>query len=125
MGAGAPSARRLPCSCYLHRMPRRGVSVTLDSDNLLWLRAQAGPGRSVSRIVDDLVGEARARGRRADAAPRSVAGTIDLGDFNPEAADLDLRTLFDVSLGGSAAVHERRARYARKRPAGRRGSGGA
>ena len=96
-------------------MAKRAVSMTLDTDNLIWLRAQAGPAGSVSRIVDDLVGEARAGGRRLRSAPRSVAGTVGLRNFDPTGADRELRALFDAALGGSAAVHEQRARYERKR----------
>ncbi len=96
-------------------MSKRAVSMTLDTDNLIWLRAQAGPGGSVSRLVDDLVGEARAGGRRLGTAARSVAGTVDLRNFDPATADRELRALFDAALGGTAAVHERRARYERKR----------
>ncbi len=95
-------------------MAKRAVSMTLDTDNLIWLRAQAGPGGSVSRVVDDLVGEARAGGRRLGSAPRSVAGTVGLRDFEPATADRELRALFDAALGGNAAVHEQRARYDRK-----------
>ena len=95
-------------------MAKRAVSMTLDTDNLIWLRAQAGPGGSVSRIVDDLVGEARAGGRRLGTAARSVAGTVDLRNFDPATADRELRALFDAALGGNAAVHEQRARYDRK-----------
>lgn len=97
-------------------MPKRAISMTLDTENLIWLRAQTGPGRSVSRIVDDLVSSARASRRRPDAATRSVAGTVDLRNFDPEAADRDVRALFAAALGsGTATVHERRARYDRKR----------
>lgn len=90
--------------------------MTLDTDNLTWLRAHAGPDRSVSRIVDDLVSEARVSQRRPGATARSVAGTVDLTNFDPEAADRDVHALFDTALGGgTAAVHERRARYERER----------
>ena len=96
-------------------MSKRAISLTLDTDNLIWLRAQAGPGGSVSRIVDDLVGEARVGGRRLGTAARSVAGTVDLRNFDPAGADRELRAVFDTALGGNAAVHEQRARYDRKR----------
>ena len=76
----------------------------MDMDNLIWLRAQAGRRGSVSRIVDDLVGEARAGGRRIGTAARSVAGTVDLRNFDPAAADCELRALFDTAPGGGAAV---------------------
>ncbi len=78
-------------------MPKRAVSVTLDVDNLVWLRAQANAGRNVSRIVNELVGEARAAGRRFGAATRSVAGTVDLRHFDPTAADQGVRKLVDAA----------------------------
>lgn len=109
--ADAVRAVLVACSSYSHRMAKRAVSMTLDTDNLLWLSAQAGPGGSVSRIVDDLVGEARASGRRLGTAARSVAGTVDLRNFDPATADRELRALFDAALGGNAAVREQRARY--------------
>ena len=85
-------------------MPKRAVSVTLDVDNLIWLRAQAGAGRNVSRIVNELVSEARAVGRRFGAATRSVAGTIDLRNYDPVAADREIRALLNgVRRGKSAA----------------------
>ena len=96
-------------------MPRRPLSVTLDSDNLLWLRAQAGPYRSISRIVDGLVGEARASGRHRAQTARSVVGTVNLSGFDPVATDREIRSLFDGTSGGAAAVHETHARYVRQR----------
>lgn len=85
-------------------MPKRAVSVTLDVDNLIWLRAQAGAGRNVSRIVNELVSEARAVGRRFGAATRSVAGTIDLRNYDPAAADREIRALLNgVRRGKSVA----------------------
>ena len=85
-------------------MPKRAVSVTLDVDNLIWLRAQAGAGRNVSRIVNELVSEARAVGRRFGAATRSVAGTVDLRSYDPAAADREIRALLNgVRRGKSSA----------------------
>ena len=92
-------------------MPKRAVSVTLDVDNLVWLRAQAGGRRNVSRIVNELVGEARSAGRRFGDATRSVAGTVNLRNFDPAAADQEVRALFDAAL--------RRRPAAPPRPAGR------
>lgn len=66
-------------------MPKRAISVTLDVDNLTWLRAQAGGGRHVSRILNELAGEARAAGRRFGVPMRSIAGTVDLRDYDPAA----------------------------------------
>ncbi len=96
-------------------MARQPVSVTLDSDNLLWLRGQAGPSRSVSRIVDELVGEARASRRNRGETARSVVGTVNLHDFDPVSADHEIRALFDGTRGSTGAVHETHARYVRQR----------
>ena len=102
-------------------MPKRAVSVTLDVDNLTWLRAQGGAGRNVSRIVNELVSEARAVGRRFGAATRSVAGTVDLRNYDPGAADRQLHTILNGALRGSSATPGRLARSgARRGPAGAR-----
>ena len=96
-------------------MPKRAVSVTLDVDNLVWLRAQSGGGRNVSRIVNELVGEARAAGRRFGAATRSVAGTVDLRHFDPAAADREVRKLFDATPPVRRSASARPARSDGKR----------
>lgn len=101
-------------------MPKRAVSVTLEVDNLVWLRAQAGGGRNVSRIVNELVGEARAAGRRFGAATRSVAGTVDLANYELGAADRESRTLSRGARNTQPAVRERPLRRC-----GRRGPAGA
>lgn len=98
-------------------MPKRAVSVTLDVDNLVWLRAQAGAGRNVSRIVNELVGEARAAGRRFGATQRSVAGTVDLRQFDPAAAHREVRALFGAALGDRSAARIRPLRCGGQRPA--------
>lgn len=102
-------------------MPKRAVSVTLDIDNLIWLRAQAGAGRNVSRIVNELVGDARAAGRRFGAATRSVAGTVDLRRFDPPAAERDMGTLFDAEPCSRRAASEPPARSGGKRRPSRAG----
>ena len=88
-------------------MPKRAVSVTLDVDNLIWLRAQAGAGRNVSRIVNELVSEARAVGRRFGAATRSVAGTIDLRNYDPAAADQEIRASMTRAVRAASAASGR------------------
>jgi hypothetical protein len=87
-------------------MGKRAISVTLDADNVTWLRAQAGAARarSVSELLDRLVSDARRGGRLSHA--KSVRGTIDI-----DAADPDLRT-------ADAAVH---ALFRRALTRGRRG----
>ena len=68
-------------------MPKRGISVTLSDDNLLWLKArtQAAKARSLSETLDGLVTEARLSGRIPDSLMRSVVGTIDVESTRPNA----------------------------------------
>ena len=81
-------------------MPRKAISVTLDQENLLWLRAQtaAAKGKSVSDTLDRLVSEARAAGRVAPGTVRSVVGTIDISDADPDllTADEYVRGLYEA-----------------------------
>ena len=97
--------------------------MTIEEDNLLWLKAQAAATAkgSVSAVLDRLVGEARAEGRTGAAAIRSVAATIDLPSEDPglEEASAHVRTMFDQSLRRPLAVKEtapgRGRRKARRR----------
>ena len=72
-------------------MPKRGISVTLATDNLLWLRTQAAAGkrRSLSEALDRLVTEARLAGRVVEGAVKSVVGTIDLAGDDPDLSGAD------------------------------------
>ena len=82
-------------------MPKSAVSVTLDRDNLVWLRSQAAAagGRSVSDTLDRIVTDARAAGRVRPETIRSVVGTIDLGDDPAlEHADDYVRAVFARSV---------------------------
>ena len=100
---------------------RKAVSVTLTSDNLLWLRAQAaaGPRGSLSEVLDRLVTDARGAGRTDARAIRTVKGTIDLPDDDPrlEGADAFVRAQFDKSIRRPVIVKETGPEYrvARKR----------
>lgn len=100
----------------------KAVSITLSEDNLLWLRGQAARSakRSVSALLDQLVSEARAAGRSAPEAVRSVAGTIDLPEDDPnlEGADAYVRSLFAVSARQPLLVRERTTKPRRKRTRG-------
>ena len=93
---------------------RKAISVTLNEDNLLWLRGQAARTSkgSVSELLDRLVGEARRSGRTDPAAVRSVAGTIDLPQDDPglDEADAYLRSVFAASSSAPMVVREPRAR---------------
>ena len=92
-------------------MSKTAISVTLDADNLTWLRgrARATGARSVSELLDQIVSAARAPGGVAPS--RSVVGTVDIDARDPslEHADAAIRALFDASL--------RRPLRARRRPA--------
>jgi hypothetical protein len=94
---------------------RRAVSVTLKTDNLLWLRAQAAATvrGSLSEVLDRLVSDARDAGRTDARAIRSVRGTIDLPEDDPnlEGADAAIRAQFERSVRRPVVVKERPARY--------------
>ena len=94
-------------------MPKNAISVTLDADNLTWLKARAGSGqvRSVSELLDRLVTDARTRG--AGGGVKSVVGTIDVDPADPllMKADDAIAALFTESLGRPTAVKEKRAKY--------------
>lgn len=82
-------------------MPKHAISVTLEADNLLWLRGQARAAgrRSVSGTLDALIAEARAGRRRFEGGIRSVVGTIDVDRSDPglDGADAAIRHQFDAS----------------------------
>jgi hypothetical protein len=96
--------------CYRIFMPKTPLSVTLEKANLLWLkgRAAARKKRSLSDTLDEILTAARQGGRGAD-APRSVAGTIDLADDDPELerAGAVVRAMFDESMARPFLVRER------------------
>jgi hypothetical protein len=104
-------------------MTRRAISVTLESDNVTWLKGRAGAeGESVSELIDQLVTSARS-GHRAGPS-RSVVGTIDIDDSDPllDRADDAVRASFEASLARPAEVRERPATYrGRKRKPRARG----
>ena len=97
-------------------MTRRALSVTLEADNVTWLKGRAGAtGESVSALLDHIVTAARHGSHRGPA--RSVVGTIDIDASDPllERADAVLRAAFDASLGRPLTVHERRGSYRPRR----------
>lgn len=104
-------------------MPKHAISVTLDTENLTWLRARAGVTgvRSVSELLDRLIKDARAKGAPGTAS--SVVGTIDIDASDPLllGADEAVGALYDVSLRRPLLVKEKRAQY--RAPAGRRRRG--
>jgi hypothetical protein len=104
-------------------MSKQAISVTLDAENLTWLKGRAGAAglRSVSELLDQIVSAARASGQVGP--PRSVVGTIaiDPGDPSLEHADAALRALFDASLRRPLIVKESTPRYRISKRARRRG----
>lgn len=111
---------------YDHRMARAAISVTLDAENIVWLKGRvgAGGGRSVSDLLNRLVSDARSAGRTG--AARSVAGTIAIDPADPALATADaaVRALFEESLRRPLSVRERRPAAPPRRgrrAAGRRG----
>ena len=98
-------------------MPKQAISITLEADNLTWLKGRVGAGdlRSVSELVDRLVTAARVSGQIGPS--RSVVGTIDVDPGDPllEDADAAVRRMFDASLSRPLMVKEARAEH-RVRP---------
>lgn len=90
-------------------MTKRAISVTLEADNLTWLKGRTGAGgaRSVSELLDRLVSSARQIGHIGRA--RSVVGTIDIHQGDPllEHADEAVRSLFEESIGRPLMAMER------------------
>jgi hypothetical protein len=86
-------------------MPKRAVSVTLDRDNLLWLRGQtaAAGRRSLSDTLDRIVTDARVAGRVRPDSIRSVVGTVEIADEDPglDRADAYVRDLVEQSINRS------------------------
>ncbi len=81
-------------------MPKQAISVTLDAENITWLkgRARGAGARSISDLLDRIISQARAAGRTGPA--RSVVGTIDIDAGDPllERADAALSSMFAASL---------------------------
>ena len=87
---------------------RKPVSVTLDQDNIIWLKGQAGASArgSLSAVLDRLVTQARLEGRTDAGAIRSVVGTIDFPDDDESLAEMDafVRGSFEESFNRTATV---------------------
>jgi|SRR6185295_18603500 len=87
-------------------MSKQSISITLSSENLLWLRgrAKASGARSLSAALDQLINNARTGGN--DRPHRSVAGTITIDESDPDLlqADADIRSLFRRSLDQTPAT---------------------
>jgi len=105
-------------------MARRALSVTLESDNVTWLKGRAGAtGDSVSAVLDRIVGQARRSGRHEPV--RSVVGTIEIDSSDPLLKDADtaVRSLFEASVRRPLVVRESRARFKTRRGTSRKPRG--
>jgi hypothetical protein len=106
-------------------MPKAPVSVTLDRENLLWLRGRVASRkrRSLSDAIDEIVTAARLGGSRAEPA-RSVAGTIAIAEHDAglENADTYIRALFDASLARGLVIREDKAGHKVSAPRARKGT---
>ena len=95
-------------------MPKSPISVTLDTDNLLWLKGQTASGkrRSLSDTLDALVTAARV-GAHGETTSRSVVGTIDIASADPglNQADAYVRSTIEDSLARGLIAREPRAAY--------------
>jgi hypothetical protein len=94
-------------------MPKLPISVTLDAQNLLWLRARTTgtKRRSLSDLLDEIVTAARVAAHGNSI--RSVVGTVDLPADDPglERAKAEIRAAFDTSLARPILIHEPRATH--------------
>jgi hypothetical protein len=88
-------------------MAKKAVSVTLDENNVLWLkgRARLSSGGTLSQTLDQLITQART-GRVLPGRPPSVVGLVDLSD-DPDLskAEATVKQFWDQRHDGFA-VHE-------------------
>jgi hypothetical protein len=104
-------------------MSKQALSVTLQDENVTWLKARAGAAglRSVSELLDRIVSAARSSGQAG--VSTSVVGTIDIDSSDPglDTADEAIRGVYARSLRRPMMANEPRAPHGRKRRGGRRG----
>ena len=102
-------------------MAKQPVSVTLEADNLLWLRTQTARAgrRSVSETLDALITAARAAGTGEQ---RSVVGTVDIAADDPmlEHADALVQELVTASLSRPWIARDASPSGSQYRPGGRK-----
>ena len=102
-------------------MSKHAISVTLDADNVTWLKGRAGAaGSGVSDLLNRIVTTARTS--RHGGPSRSVVGTIDIDPADPELAGADeaVRAVFEQSLRRPLLIREPRPSYAAGRKTKRR-----
>jgi len=89
-------------------MSKTAISVTMSTDNLLWLKARtlATGSRSMSAVLDGLVTAARG----ASGPVTSVVGFVSFpeGEDGLRQGGEEIRALFDRSLSKGASRRRRR-----------------
>ena len=94
-------------------MSKQAISVTLDADNLTWLKGRmtATGARSISDLLDRLVTSARRHGHGQ--SKRSVIGAVEIDPADPDllAADAAIRSRFEKSLSRPLSIRESSAKY--------------
>lgn len=92
-------------------MSKRAVSLTLDEDNLLWLKGlTTAAGRtSLSQTVDEIVSTARRTGQTPPRAVRSVVGSVEISDDDPDLSHADeyIRSWVSESIARPLVLRER------------------
>ena len=77
---------------------KQAISVTLNADNLMWLRSRVRTSklRSLSELLDQLVEAARKGGKEEAAC--SVIGRVEIDPSDPmlDSADEAIRSLFNI-----------------------------
>ena len=79
-------------------MAKKALSVTIDPQNVLWLKGRARiAGSTLSETLDKVITQART-GRNVLGRPPSVVGMVDLSD-DPDLskADMAIRQMFEES----------------------------
>ena len=99
-------------------MRKQAVSITLDRQNLLWLRGQARlrGRRSLSETVDRLVTDARSRRVEASGEPLpTVVGLVEIPESDPDlrGSDAAIRALFGIGAKGLSRAQRRSPRRRR------------
>ena len=90
-------------------MSKQPISVTIDQDNLLWLKGRVlgGKRKSISEALDELITAAR-RGGQAASDRRTVVGTVDIAVDDPtlDTADAYIKSTFETSIARPILMRE-------------------
>ena len=99
-------------------MPKKPISVTLEEDNLLWLRGRSASAkrRSLSDALDQLITAVRQGAHSGER--RSVVGTVDIAADDPrlDGADAAVQSLIYASVSRPSLVSETPPPYGKAKP---------